>query len=702
MMRTIALVSARKALERQPRNTDLNLAQAYAFQRAGQPYSALLPLDRAVTLEPGIDYVKRAWILGLQQAGVKQTNRNAAIAGQTVLSDEQTRRLQADQLAARLRVLQTPARNRAERERNVLSLINDYETTLARWQRESGVSAVTDPQVKRLQADRLLALHAAERFEDVVAAYEAMRRNGNTPPDYVLGPVASAWLALRKPDKAQALYLQTLGPADGQGLHPLDRHTLETGLVYAYLENDRPEQAHQRVTQMREREPASAELIAEQGQTAMDLHDWKTAHTLLNHLQAEFPRYPGTRRLQERWDQHNKAELSITTGLEKSTDNPQTGSGDLRLETLLSLPTHDPAWRVYAGIGRAQGNFDEGRAWMNWVRSGGRWQGPDTTLEIEGLALNSDGATGRDQGKAGARFSVDHALNDQASLGGQLRWRSLETPLRAIGQDIHSNQALIYGQWQANDHSRWRLWASVARFTDDNVRTRVGITGSEVLLKFLPLIRHRQHRKLWAPALEYMLSTIWSFAVAWAVLIWVTHQALALGASLDPALLFHQNIVQELPALLPPAPGGLLLAATQWQPPRPILKPCTSALMFTTATLPCMQQYRAAQRWAGPASHTRNHSQQTHLQPGRLADHFAAPGRIPHNIDTGIFNAGYGQNLVAGFIGNEGTHAAPGCSQCHLHINHELALCCSRCNLAAIHQAQVHDIDRNFRVVTGG
>lgn len=154
MMRTIALVSARKALERQPRNTDLNLAQAYAFQRAGQPYSALLPLDRAVTLEPGIDYVKRAWILGLQQAGVKQTNRNAAIAGQTVLSDEQTRRLQADQLAARLRVLQTPARNRAERERNVLSLINDYETTLARWQRESGVSAVTDPQVKRLQADR--------------------------------------------------------------------------------------------------------------------------------------------------------------------------------------------------------------------------------------------------------------------------------------------------------------------------------------------------------------------------------------------------------------------------------------------------------------------------------------------------------------------------------------------------------------------
>lgn len=55
-----ALAAAETALEKQPRSTDLNLAQAYAFQRAAKPYSALLPLDRAMALEPRIDYVKRA------------------------------------------------------------------------------------------------------------------------------------------------------------------------------------------------------------------------------------------------------------------------------------------------------------------------------------------------------------------------------------------------------------------------------------------------------------------------------------------------------------------------------------------------------------------------------------------------------------------------------------------------------------------
>lgn len=136
--------------------------------------------------------------------------------------------------------------------------------------------------------------------------------------------------------------------------------------------------------------------------------------------------------------------------------------------------------------------------------------------------------------------------------------------LDMITEDIDITWKLQRANWRVFYEPRALCWIlmpeTLAGLWKQRLRWAQG--GSEVLLKFLPLIRHRQHRKLWIPALEYLLSTVWSFAVAWAVLIWVTHQALALGASLDPALLFHQNIVQELPALLPPAPGGLLLAAT--------------------------------------------------------------------------------------------------------------------------------------------
>ena len=43
-------------------------------------------------------------------------------------------------------------------------------------------------------------------MHDVVTAYEALRLEGVAVPDYILNEVAAAWLYLKQPEKAAALY----------------------------------------------------------------------------------------------------------------------------------------------------------------------------------------------------------------------------------------------------------------------------------------------------------------------------------------------------------------------------------------------------------------------------------------------------------------------------------------------------------------
>ena len=59
---------------------------------------------------------------------------------------------------------------------------------------------------RRIRVDRIQALHARQRMHDVVTAYAALQQEGVAVPDYILNEVAAAWLYLKQPEKAAALY----------------------------------------------------------------------------------------------------------------------------------------------------------------------------------------------------------------------------------------------------------------------------------------------------------------------------------------------------------------------------------------------------------------------------------------------------------------------------------------------------------------
>ncbi len=81
-------------------------------------------------------------------------------------------------------------------------------------------------------------------------------------------------------------------------------------------------------------------------------------------------------------------------------------------------------------------------------------------------------------------------------------------------------------------------------------RVRWAQGGAEVFLKNISTIWRWEHRRLWPLVIEFLLSTVWTFAFALTVALWIAGRLVALPAAMQVAL------------LLPPSFTGMVLAVT--------------------------------------------------------------------------------------------------------------------------------------------
>ena len=115
------------------------------------------------------------------------------------------RRLQADALAEQVRLASMPTRNEADRFAIADRVLAHYDALIPAWSTQGDE---TRDDVIRARIDRLHALHARYRMRDLASEYEALRAEGVAVPRYALGDVASAYLYLRQPEQAAAIYQQ--------------------------------------------------------------------------------------------------------------------------------------------------------------------------------------------------------------------------------------------------------------------------------------------------------------------------------------------------------------------------------------------------------------------------------------------------------------------------------------------------------------
>ncbi|MFJ1299186.1 poly-beta-1,6 N-acetyl-D-glucosamine export porin PgaA [Pseudomonadota bacterium AL_CKDN230030165-1A_HGKHYDSX7] len=223
-----------------PRNPDRRLALSYGYARAQLPYAALEEADRAYQLTPGRNDVKRAYVFALQRAGLPGAALRVARADPGLLTAAQLRRLEGDEAAELVRMAGLPARNETERHIVADRAIARLDAQINEWT-PLGPEAAGD--VLRARIDRLHALYVRGHMREVVAEYEALQAQGVNVPRYVNNDVANAYLYLRQPDRAQALFQATATHPTAASDEATDRLVTHTGLFYALSENERATEA---------------------------------------------------------------------------------------------------------------------------------------------------------------------------------------------------------------------------------------------------------------------------------------------------------------------------------------------------------------------------------------------------------------------------------------------------------------------------
>lgn len=250
--RTAEAVSAAQALvARHPADADARLALAYAYTRAAQPYEALYEADQAHTLAPKRADVVREYVRALRQAGLPEAALRVASEHPGLLDPLAILELQVDEAAELTRLADMPTRSEAERFAIADRALARYDKVMADL---SALGARGDAQLRRARIDRLAALHARVRMQDVVNAYEGLRAEGIKVPAYALSDVAAAYLYLRHPERAESLYRQ-VQEAYPQGGDAEARLAAQTGLYYSHAEAEAFDPAGQVVQQASAEQP---------------------------------------------------------------------------------------------------------------------------------------------------------------------------------------------------------------------------------------------------------------------------------------------------------------------------------------------------------------------------------------------------------------------------------------------------------------
>jgi len=241
-----ALFHAQHWVEQQPDNADIQMAMAYVQTQRQQVFDALYHIDKALQLAPESIWVQREYIFALQRSGLTGPALERVRQRPDLLTPAQLRALEGDDLARQTRLAGMPSRNESERFVIADRALARYDTLIAAWQ-ALGREAAAD--VTRLRIDRLSALHARMRMEDLVHEYQALLADGIILPSWALSDVAAAYLYLRAPEQARTLYQTVLDAFAAQETAPLpqriadeDRLDNEIGLFYALAESEQFDQ----------------------------------------------------------------------------------------------------------------------------------------------------------------------------------------------------------------------------------------------------------------------------------------------------------------------------------------------------------------------------------------------------------------------------------------------------------------------------
>ncbi|MDZ7789682.1 MAG: poly-beta-1,6 N-acetyl-D-glucosamine export porin PgaA [Xanthomonadales bacterium] len=397
--------------------------------------------------------------------------------------------------------------------------------------------------VRRSRFDRVVALRTRESMEAAVTAWEKLLADGHEPPVYVTVAAADAFLYLREPERAEALYRQVLFDRP-------DRIDTKQSLFWALLEQEDFDAAFESIDGLVEhpdvapgsRQHRDARITAAMGRGyANRLED---AMQRFESIVADHPESAAaTRSLANiyRWRGWSRRALELLEPLLEA--NPESTDNRLLHAALLrDLGRYEEAGSILGKLNeerpedrhvqRDYANWKTRDRWALWTHGeygesdgvrefGSRDQGLRMRLSApwignylqpylrseysdatfpEGEADYDRVGIGFDYRRSGHRINLEYhrnrlgeeeagfsaawdlRLDDHWSLATRYESFSTDVPLRARGQGLDGWKAEAAVRWQAHESMGLRLGISRLAISDGNERDSV-----------LASMKHRLH-----------------------------------------------------------------------------------------------------------------------------------------------------------------------------------------------------------------
>jgi len=230
-----ALKQAEYDLRLHGNRLEVLLAAGDVADKFSQIYQAFRYYVLAVQLEPKnkdalLGLIRSADRVGAPKLSLKLIEDNPGLVGAA-----EYRRIEGDETATLVRWGTLDPASEARRYATTDEAITKLQNYISRW---SKGGALAQDDVHRAQLDLVVALSNRSRMEDVIELYKTLLDEKVEIPNYVLSPIADAYLYLRHPEKARDLYLKILETEP-------KNFGVRRQLFYAYIECDDYDNAFQ-------------------------------------------------------------------------------------------------------------------------------------------------------------------------------------------------------------------------------------------------------------------------------------------------------------------------------------------------------------------------------------------------------------------------------------------------------------------------
>ena len=203
--------------------------------------------------------------------------------------------------------------------------------------------------------------------------------------------------------------------------------------------------------------------------TLLDLRDWQHAETEIQPLVAEYPENSAVQALENRWDLHNKHQLTMD-GFSSKSAGTTFGSRTQGLNATLYSKPINYNYRAFVSTQYDHAIFPEGTGRVLYLGVGLEYTNRDWRLtgQISQASLSNIGVS--------TTLTADYRKDDYWSFASALEINSSNMPLRGLRVGTSGDMISASGVYRWSDLTRAAVGASYMKMEDGNQRQSLYLT----------------------------------------------------------------------------------------------------------------------------------------------------------------------------------------------------------------------------------